>query len=59
MQQLVSAEMVVTNLRLWLQGHERVSTHYTLNKVLMPFFNLAYQMPAPAAYPESCAKSLH
>jgi hypothetical protein len=49
MQQLVSAEMVVTNLRLWLQGHERVSTHYTLNKVLMSFFNLACQIAAPAA----------
>jgi len=49
MQQLVSAEIVVTNLRLWRQGHELVPAHYTLNKVLMPFFNLAYQMPAPAA----------
>jgi hypothetical protein len=49
MQQLVSAEIVVTNLRLWRQGHEHVPAHYRLNKVLMPFFNLAYQMPAPAA----------
>jgi hypothetical protein len=53
MQQLVSAEMVVTNLRLWLPGHERVPAHYTLNKVLMSFFNLALQTAAPEAYPES------
>ena len=53
MQQLVSAEMVVTNLRLWLPGHERAPAHYRLNKVLMPFFNLAWQTAAPEAYPES------
>jgi len=49
MQQLVSAEIVVTNLRLWRQGHELVPARYTLNKVLMSFFNLAWQMAAPAA----------
>jgi len=49
MQQLVSAEMVVTNLRLWLPGHERVAAHYRLNKVLMSFFNLSWQMAASAA----------
>jgi hypothetical protein len=53
MQQLVSAEMVVTNLRLWRQGHELVPARYRVNKVLMPFFNLAWQMAAPEAYPES------
>jgi hypothetical protein len=49
MQQLVSAEIVVTNLRLWRLGHEVVLAHYRLNKVLMPFFNLACQIAAPAA----------
>ncbi len=53
MQQLVSAEIVVTNLRLWRLGHELVPAHYTLNKVLMSFFNLAWQLAAPEAYPES------
>jgi hypothetical protein len=37
MQQLVSAEFVVTNLRLWRQGHELGPVRYSLNKVLMAF----------------------
>jgi len=49
MQQLVSAEIVVTNLRLWRLGHELRPARYRVNKVLMPFFNLACQIAAPAA----------